>query len=82
MKFFLIRINDYLFVEVVLVGVLFFVVLIYFFVKLFSLLSLLFVVGCLDFVFGVKILFINWLFWLLLLIFSFSNGVNWGWFSV
>lgn len=82
MKFLLIRINDYLFIEVVFVGVFFFVVIIYFFVKLFILLSLLFVVGCLDFVFGVKIFFNNWFFWLFLVIFSISNGVNWGWFSV
>lgn len=82
MKFLLTRINDYLFVEAVLVGVLFFAVLIYFPAKPPSPPSLSSAAGRLDFVSGAKTLLTNRSFWLLLLIFSLSNGVNWGWSSV
>ena len=82
MKFLLTRINDYLLVEAVLVGVLFFAVIIYFPAKPPVPPSLSSAAGRLDFVSGAKTLFKNRSFWLLLLIFSLSNGVNWGWSSV
>lgn len=82
MKFLLTRINDYLFIEAVLVGVLLFVVIIYFPAKPPTPPSLSSAAGRLDFVSGAKTLLNNWSFWLLLVIFSISNGVNWGWSSV
>lgn len=82
MKFLLKRINDYLFIEAVLVGLLFFAVLIYFPAKPPSPPSLSSAAGRLDFVAGAKTLLKNQTFWLLLFIFSLSNGVNWGWSSV
>ncbi|RMX42844.1 hypothetical protein pdam_00005147 [Pocillopora damicornis] len=82
MKFLLSRINDYLFIEAVLVGVLLFTVLIYFPAKPPSPPSLSSAAGRLDFCSGAKTLLKNRSFWLLLLIFSVSNGVNWGWSSV
>ena len=82
MKFLLTRINDYLLVEAVLVGVLFFAVIIYFPAKPPVPPSLSSAAGRLDFVSGAKTLLKNRSFWLLLLIFSISNGVNWGWSSV
>ena len=82
MKFLLTRINDYLFIEAVLVGLLFFTVLIYFPAKPPSPPSLSSAAGRLDFVSGAKTLLKNRSFWFLLLIFSISNGVNWGWSSV
>ena len=82
MKFLLTRINDYLFIEAVLVGILFFAVLIYFPAKPPSPPSLSSAAGRLDFVSGAKTLLKNRSFWLLLLIFSLSNGVSWGWSSV
>ena len=82
MKFLLTRINDYLFIEAVLVGVLLFVVIIYFPAKPPTPPSLSSAAGRLDFVSGAKTLLNNWSFWLLLIIFSISNGVNWGWSSV
>lgn len=82
MKFLLKRINDYLFIEAVLVGLLFFAVLIYFPAKPPSPPSLSSAAGRLDFVAGAKTLMKNQTFWLLLFVFSLSNGVNWGWSSV
>lgn len=81
-EFLLTRINDYLFIEAVLVGILFFVVLIYFPAKPPSPPSLSSAAGRLDFVSGAKTLLKNRSFWWLLIIFSISNGVNWGWSSV
>lgn len=82
MKFLLTRINDYLFIEAVLVGLLFFAVLVYFPAKPPSPPSLSSAAGRLDFISGAKTLLQNRSFWLLLLIFSLSNGVSWGWSSV
>ena len=82
MKFLLNRITDYLLIEATLVGLLFFCVLIYFPAKPPTPPSLSSAAGRLDFASGAKTLLRNKSFWLLLLIFSVSNGVNWGWSSV
>lgn len=76
------RIDEYLLLEAVMIGILFFAVWIYFPAKPPSPPSLSSAAGRVEFIPGAKLLLRNRHFWLLLLVFSVSNGVNWGWSSV
>ncbi|XP_001639708.2 solute carrier family 49 member 4 homolog [Nematostella vectensis] len=76
------KINEYILVECVLTGVLFFLVWIYFPEKPPTPPSISSSKPRLDFIPGAKTLMTNKHFLLLLAIFSISNGVNWGWSSV
>ena len=76
------KIDQYIMLEAVIVSLLFFAVLVYFPAKPPKPPSRSSAAGRLDFTAGVKLLVTNRHFWLLLVVFSVSNGVSWGWSSV
>lgn len=76
------KINEYILAECVILGILFFAALIYFPAKPPSPPCKSSSMERLDFRVGAKTLLQNRHFWLLLVVFGFSNGINWGWSSV
>lgn len=76
------KINEYILAECVIIGVLFFAAILYFPAKPPSPPSKSSAVQRLDFRSGAKTLLRNPHFWVLLVAFSVSNGVSWGWSSV
>lgn len=76
------KINEYILAECVILGILFFAALIYFPSKPPSPPCKSSSMERLNFGVGARTLLQNHHFWLLLVIFGVSNGINWGWSSV
>lgn len=76
------KINEYILAECIILGILFFAALIYFPSKPPSPPCKSSAAERLDFKLGARTLLQNRHFWLLLVVFGFSNGINWGWSSV
>ncbi|KAK3700887.1 hypothetical protein QZH41_012705 [Actinostola sp. cb2023] len=76
------KINEYILAECIILGILFFVALIYFPAKPPTPPCKSSAMERLDFCLGAKTLLKNRHFWLLLVVFGVSNGINWGWSSV